>query len=275
VLFSPEDVGLVTGPPALRRRYVDLVISQVDRRYLRALARFSRMLEQRNSLLRSLGREGVAPTSTAAAEQLAYWDQELISFGSHIIARRNASLKRLSSLAATRFELLAKSAPLAIQYAPNLGGDWEVQVEHATKADDMQSIIAREYEQLLPDARANELRRGVTLIGPHRDDIKFEVEGHDLQAFGSRGQQRLAVVALKLAEADLMREETGEEPILLLDDVLSELDLEHRALLISAISATGGQVILTAADETLFQSAELAKIPTALVTHGIIEKNSV
>jgi DNA replication and repair protein RecF len=271
VLFSPEDVGLVTGPPALRRRYVDLVISQVDRRYLRALARFSRMLEQRNSLLRSLGREGVAPGSTAAGEQLAYWDQELISFGSHIIARRNASLKRLSTLAATRFEWLAKSAPLAIQYAPNLGGDWAVQADQATKADDMQSIIAREYEQLLPDARANELRRGVTLIGPHRDDIKFEVEGHDLQAFGSRGQQRLAVVALKLAEVDLMREETGEEPILLLDDVLSELDPEHRALLISAISATGGQVMLTAADETLFQSAELAEIPTARVAHGTIE----
>jgi DNA replication and repair protein RecF len=138
----------------------------------------------------------------------------------------------------------------------------------------MQSIIAREYEQLLPDARANEFRRGVTLIGPHRDDIKFEVEGHDLQAFGSRGQQRLAVVALKLAEADLMREETGEEPILLLDDVLSELDPEHRMLLISSISATGGQVILTAADESLFQCAELAEIPTAKVVHGIIESET-
>jgi DNA replication and repair protein RecF len=271
VLFSPEDVGLVTGPPALRRRYLDLVISQIDRRYLRALARFSRMLEQRNSLLRSLGREGVQPGSTAAGEQLAYWDQELISFGSHIIARRNATLNRLSGLAAARFEWLTKSVPLTVHYAPNLGGDWEAQTEELSLPEEMQSIIARQYELLLPDARANELRRGMTLIGPHRDDIKFEIDGHDLQAFGSRGQQRLAVVALKLAEADLMREETGEEPILLLDDVLSELDPEHRALLIRAISATGGQVILTAADESLFQSAELAGIPTARVLFGKIE----
>jgi DNA replication and repair protein RecF len=270
VIFSPEDVGLVTGPPANRRRYLDLVISQIDRRYLRALARFSRMLEQRNSLLRSLGRDGVLPTSVAAGEQLAYWDQELISLGSHIIARRSATLRRLSSLSASRFQWLTKSAPLSVHYAPNLSGDWAIQTEASTRLEDIQSIVAREYEQTLPEARAKELRRGVTLIGPHRDDIEFQIDGHDLEAYGSRGQQRLAVVALKLAEADLMREETGEEPIMLLDDVLSELDPEHRSLLIEAISSSEGQVLLTAADESFFQSAELAGIPTAKVSDGRI-----
>jgi DNA replication and repair protein RecF len=273
VLFSPEDVALVSGPPAPRRRYLDLVISQIDRRYLRALARFSRMLEQRNSLLRSLGREGVAPGSEAAGGQLSYWDQELIRLGSQIIARRSATLRKLSSLAAIRFDYLAKSEPLEVIYAPSLGGNWTIQSEESDQLEVIQSFVAREYELLLPEARGDELRRGMTLIGPHRDDVKLEISGHDLAAFGSRGQQRMAVVALKLAEADLMREETSEEPVLLLDDVLSELDPEHRALLISAIGESGGQVILTAADPLLFQTTELAGIPTLEVVGGAIEES--
>jgi DNA replication and repair protein RecF len=273
VLFSPEDVALVSGPPALRRRYLDLVISQIDRRYLRALARFSRMLEQRNSLLRSLGREGIMASSEAAGGQLSYWDQELVRLGSQIIARRSATLRKLSSLAAIRFDWLAKSEPLEVIYAPSLGGNWTIQSEESDQLDVIQSFVAREYESSLPEARGDELRRGMTLIGPHRDDVKLEINGHDLAAFGSRGQQRLTVVALKLAEADLMREETSEEPVLLLDDVLSELDPEHRALLISAIGESGGQVILTAADPALFQTTELAGIPTLEVVDGEITES--
>jgi DNA replication and repair protein RecF len=271
VLFSPEDVALISGPPASRRRYLDLVISQIDRRYLRALARFSRMLEQRNSLLRSLGREGISANSEAAGGQLAYWDQELVRLGSQIIARRSATLKRLSALAAIRFDWLAKSEPLQVIYVPSLAGNWNLQSEETNELDVIQSYVAREYELTLPSARGDELRRGITLIGPHRDDIRFAINGHDLAAFGSRGQQRLAVVALKLAEADLMREETGEEPVLLLDDVLSELDPVHRDLLLGAIGDSGGQVLLTAADPTLFETTELAGIPTVMVSGGTIE----
>ncbi|MFL5761722.1 MAG: DNA replication/repair protein RecF [Thermomicrobiales bacterium] len=272
VLFSPEDVALVSGPPSIRRRYLDLVISQIDRRYLRALARFSRMIEQRNSLLRSLGREGVPPGSEAAGSQLAYWDQELIRLGSQIIARRCSTVRRLSNLAAIRFVWLAKDSPLGVIYTPSLEGDWMAQCDDNDQLDAIQRVVAREYEHLLPGVRGDELRRGLTLLGPHRDDLRLEIEGHDLAAFGSRGQQRLAVVALKLAEADLMREETGEEPVQLLDDVLSELDPEHRALLIRAIGESGGQVILTAADPALFRSSELAGIPVLEVKNGAVRE---
>jgi DNA replication and repair protein RecF len=271
VLFSPEDVALVTGPPSNRRRYLDLVISQVDRRYLKTLSRYSRMIEQRNSLLRSLGRDGVPPNSETATAQLSFWDQELIRLGSLLIARRASTIRKLSSLAAIRFEWLAKSSTLGVTYAPSLDGDWIIQSEDTLSTEGIQSVVAREYESRLPQVRSEEVRRGATVLGPHRDDITLEIEGHDLAAFGSRGQQRLAVVALKLAEADLMRDETGEDPVLLLDDVLSELDPEHRSLLLRAISESGGQVILTSADPDLLHSDELVGIPTAKVTTGTIE----
>ncbi len=270
VLFSPEDVSLVTGPPSNRRRYLDLVISQVDRRYLKALSRYSRMIEQRNSLLRSLGRDGVPPNSEAASGQLSFWDQELIRLGSVLIARRASTIRKLNALAEQRFEWLAKSSSLGVIYSPSLAGDWIVQSEDSSTDDEIQGVVAREYELRLPQVRAEELRRGVTLLGPHRDDLTLEIDGHDLAAFGSRGQQRLAVVALKLAEADLMRQETGETPVLLLDDVLSELDPEHRSLLLQAISEMGGQVILTAADPGLLQSDELVGIPVVEIANGTI-----
>jgi DNA replication and repair protein RecF len=229
------------------------------------------MIEQRNSLLRSLRREGVPPNSETATGQLSFWDQELIRLGSLLIAHRAVTIRKLSALAEIRFEWLAKSSTLGVAYSPSLDGDWMIQSQDSSTAEGIQGVVAREYEMRLPQVRAEELRRGVTLLGPHRDDITLEIEGHDLAAFGSRGQQRLAVVALKLAEADLMRQETSEEPVLLLDDVLSELDPEHRSLLLKAISESGGQVILTSADPKLLQSDELAGIPTAKASNGTID----
>ncbi|MGH2562228.1 MAG: DNA replication/repair protein RecF, partial [Thermomicrobiales bacterium] len=121
--------------------------------------------------------------------------------------------------------------------------------------------VGRNFSQALPDRRRDELRRGVTLLGPHRDDLKLAVAGADLAAFGSRGQQRLAVVALKLAEADLMLCETGERPVVLLDDVLSELDERHRQMLTEAMMKVGGQVFLTTTDDATFDTPELAALP--------------
>jgi DNA replication and repair protein RecF len=131
--------------------------------------------------------------------------------------------------------------------------------------------MGRNFSLALPEQRGDELRRGVTLIGPHRDDIRFAVGGADLSAYGSRGQQRLAVVALKLAEADLMLLETGERPVVLLDDVLSELDEHHRRMLTEATMKVGGQIFLTATDERAFESPELTHLPRGRVVSGRIE----
>jgi DNA replication and repair protein RecF len=132
-----------------------------------------------------------------------------------------------------------------------------------------QQIQAR-YVEALQERRAEEFRRGVTVVGPHRDEIEFQIDGRDLSAFGSRGQQRLAVIAYKLAETDLIATSSNERPILLLDDVLSELDRVHRDLLLNAVSLGGSQVIVTSTDEEMLHHPRLEGVPEARVDTGVV-----
>jgi DNA replication and repair protein RecF len=259
-LFSPEDVALVTNPPSGRRRYLDLTIAQINPSYLRALARFTRVLEQRNSLLKALQRERVAPRSPQAIGQLAFWDQQLIAEGAVVIAGRVRFVERLAAQAQARFAELSAHGTLEVAYRSSV----ELPPLLATAA------IARNYQAQLEAARDDEARRGLSLLGPHRDDLGLLLEGVDLAAFGSRGQQRLAVVALKLAEIDVMTEIGGEPPALLLDDVLSELDPQHRRLLMEAAAHTGAQVLVTATDERDVASVEFAHIPLVHLEPGVV-----
>lgn len=268
VLFSPEDVALVTGSPAGRRRYLDLTISQLDGAYLRALSRYGRVLAQRNGLLKSLARDRVPARSAAAAEQLGFWDGELIMVGAAIIARRHAVVRRLATLAAASFRRLSPDSTLQLSYVPTFPLDALATDALVASPDGEQAVVVREFEARLDEARPEELRRGMTLVGPHRDDLGFVVSGVELGPFGSRGQQRLAVVALKLAETVAMNEVAGEPPVLLLDDVLSELDTSHRSLLTETASEVGAQLIVTATDASLLDVAELAHLPEARVVDG-------
>jgi DNA replication and repair protein RecF len=264
VLFSPEDVALVTNAPAGRRRYLDLTIAQIDPAYLRALARFVRVLEQRNSLLKSLQRDRVPPRSPQAIGQLAFWDQNLVAEGAPVIAGRARFIARLAAQARARFAELSPHGEFAVAYRSS------VEFSANPGEDIPTAIIAREYQTQLEAARDEEVRRGVSLIGPHRDDLGLLLGGVDLSAFGSRGQQRLAVVALKLAEIDVMTAAGGEPPVLLLDDVLSELDPRHRRLLMDAAAGAGAQVLVTATDARDVESAEFAHIPLLHLESGLI-----
>ncbi|MGH2534018.1 MAG: DNA replication/repair protein RecF [Thermomicrobiales bacterium] len=274
VFFSPEDVGLVTGPPAQRRRYLDLTISQLDARYLRSLARYNRILEQRNSLLKSLNRDGVSADSSVVAGQLAFWDEELIGFGSRVLARRFGVVRLLSALAAERFQWLTGGGALAISYGSTVETPEVPLAIREGSPEALEMYVGRSFSRALPPRRRDELRRGMTLMGPHRDDLKLTVAGADLAAYGSRGQQRLAVVALKLAEVDLMVFETGERPIVLLDDVLSELDERHRRMLTDAMMKVGGQLFLTTTDEATFDTPVLADLQRAHARAGQLEMHS-
>lgn len=271
VLFSPEDVTLVSGPPSGRRRYLDLTISQIDGQYLRALSRYNRVLAQRNSLLKALARDRVAPRSAGATTQLAFWDAELVAYGSTIVARRWATVRRLAELANERFGWLTGGSGLEFSYLPSLDLTTMDGRDDTLDAASLQAVVARTFEVGLEEARVDEVRRGMSLLGPHRDDSTFEVDGMGLSVFGSRGQQRLAVVALKLAEADLMTEVAGEPPVLLLDDVLSELDGNHRSLLTGTAARLGSQLIVTATDEGLLGGADLGDLPRGRVLAGVIE----
>ncbi len=265
VAFSPEDVAIVSGPPAGRRRLVDVAISQLDRRYLKALSRYARVIGQRNGLLKAFARDGVSPGSAQARSQLLFWDDELIDAGCVIVARRRELADQLSRLAAARYAELAGGAHFGVVYETNVltrdrtGLPPDDSTAPGLALED--EVVRAAFRSRLSERQSDEFRRGVTLVGPHRDDFLLSLDRVDLATYGSRGQQRLGILALKLAEADLMIAVGGEPPILLLDDVLSELDPERGHLLLETIARFDAQVIVTATDRAALSASVLAELP--------------
>ena len=270
VLFSVEDVSLVSGAPQGRRRYLDLTISQLNSRYMRSLAGLNRVLAQRNSLLKSFARDRVHHGDASVGAQLEFWDEELVRFGSYVCACRMATTATLSGLLGTRFQALANERIVEIEYRPSLEVSGALQHLGNLTLDELSGVLARGYAESLHGMRRDEVRRGATLVGPHRDDLGFNIDGIDLAAYGSRGEQRLAVVALKLAEVDLMTADAGESPVLLLDDVLSELDSGHRDQLVTALADLDGQLLVTATDRSLLRHSALDALPEAQVDSGTV-----
>jgi DNA replication and repair protein RecF len=272
VLFSPEDLNLVLGSPSGRRRYLDISISQLDRTYLRALSRYGKLVERRNSLLKDLGNG----SGRNAGDELAYWDDEFTTYSSYILAARLRYLDGLKDEAATAFQRLSESdGRLRLDYASTVNLP-DAQIERVTTGSmaDAQPLIARAVGTQLSQRRHEELRRGLTLIGPHRDDFTYELDGRELSSFGSRGQQRLAVVATKLAELSQIIALSGESPVLLLDDVLSELDPEHQDGLLRALGSAGCQIILTATSRELLEHPALSGLPLGEVGGGTVTLNT-
>jgi DNA replication and repair protein RecF len=232
VLFLPEDVSLVAGAPGERRRFLDILLCQVDADYCRALARYNRVVAQRNALLRGR-RDG-----RGGADELRYWDDELCQLGATVLSRRLWAVRGLRSRADDLQRALTSGQEgLKVAYVSTLGGV-------ATGSDVDEGSLARLLSEGLRQSRAQELARAVTLHGPHRDDLRLSVNGADMTIYGSRGQQRTVALALKLAEVGLMREQTGESPVVLLDDVISELD-EHRGQCLLEAVAAAEQVLIT------------------------------
>ena len=254
VLFEPQDVELVFGPPSVRRRYLDLTLSQVDARLFRSLQEYNRILVQRNSLLKAIRER------RAGVDELAYWDEGLVAAGTVVIGARRTALGRLGELASeTHAELTAGAERLDLTYAPSL----------AEAVDAGEDELAGLFARALVEGREREVAQGTTVAGPHRDDFVFAVGGANLAAFGSRGQQRLATLALKLAEARFMEERTGEPPVLLLDDVLSELDPARRRYLAARVERHA-QAIITTADLAAVEPSFLAEAQVLRVAGGAV-----
>jgi DNA replication and repair protein RecF len=259
VAFTPEDVQLVIGPPADRRRALDILISQIDRTYMRKLAGYGRVLRQRNGLLKAFARDHVRHDAAAAITQLSFWDEQLAGEGGYLIARRAEVVSELSQAMDRHAASLSASVHFGVDYEPRTHVDVDAIVAEEARAD----AIARATDAFRRDLelhREDEFRRGMTLTGPHRDDVVFSIEGRSLARFGSRGQQRLGVLALKLAEADVMTAQTGDTPVFLLDDVLSELDAVHRRLLLDDLAVKQAQVILTSAEDAALDHESLGDL---------------
>ncbi len=257
VLFLPEDIKLVDGGPGERRRYLDVALCQIDKTYCRALSAFQQVLLQRNSLLKTL-REQDARPSPAVDAQLAFWDEKLVQHGAAVVARRHNFVVELEQLAAARHaELSGGREQLALHYMPSFNpgllADAEFELlregllDAAPSARLSVDTVSAAYLRKLATRRSRELAAGATLYGPHRDDLRFLANGRDLRVYGSRGQQRSAALALKLAEVRAMTAATatGAAPLLLLDDVMSELDAERRSMLLAVIDDVPQAIVTT------------------------------
>jgi DNA replication and repair protein RecF len=222
VLFAPEDMLLIVGSPALRRATVDRLASGLSAAYTDVLATYGRVLQQRNSLLRLIREEA------ATRDELRYWDEPFLEAGAEILAARHRLLEDLSGpLAAAHAEIAPDEAAAA-----TLG------LRYLTNAEPRPGEAPRDtLERRLRETVEKEVWNGTTLVGPHRDDLAFELGGRDLASFASRGQQRTAILALKLAELDLLTARDARPPLLLLDDVFSELDPARRSHLVRRIAA--------------------------------------
>ncbi len=225
VHFSPDDIDLLSGAPAERRRFLDVAISQVDRDYVRDLVDYGRVLSQRNALLRELRERGGDGTG------LEFWDGKLVELGGRIVATRQRFVGGLNDSGATSYrELAGPAESLRVEYV--MAG----MMDGGLPLDSLEEL------------REREIQRGQTLVGPHRDDVAMLVGGQPAAAFASRGQQRLVVLSLRLAEMEWLGRAAGEPPVLLLDDIFSELDPDHRAAVIARMPK-GAQVLVTAADD--------------------------
>ncbi|MGH2377535.1 MAG: DNA replication/repair protein RecF [Candidatus Limnocylindria bacterium] len=225
VAFFPEDVDLLTEAPGARRRYLDAMIAQVERRHRGAVREYQRVLEQRNALLRALRDqpgEGDAAPGPPGTDELEFWDRELCRLAAAVSLRRIQAVR----------ELRAAFQDAALRQS----GEHGVDVAYASPAEgDTEDERAASYSRLLEEKREKERWQGATLVGPHREDLAVTSSGRDLPSFASRGEQRSVVLALKLAEASWLRERTGSVPVFLLDDVLSELDPERRERLVASL----------------------------------------
>ncbi|MEK7860881.1 MAG: DNA replication and repair protein RecF [Chloroflexota bacterium] len=243
VAFFPEDVELLAQAPSARRRYLDAMIAQVDRRHREETREYQRVLEQRNALLRALRNE-----DRSREDELAFWDGELCRLAAAVSLRRIEAVRNLREAFREASERFSGDRTTDVAYTTPASG--ETTLERAVA-----------YRRLLEEKREKELWQGATLVGPHREDLAVTVAGRDLPSSASRGEQRSAVLSLKLAEASWLEARAGELPVFLLDDVLSELDPDRREKLIDA---------LPSAAQAFVTSALPAGLPRALAERATV-----
>jgi len=271
VLFLPRDLSLIEGSPVERRRYMNATLCQTDRAYCESLAVYEKLLPQRNALLRSIAEGNAGP------DELEFWDQQLAEHGARLIAGRQRLLRELERLAQrVHLDLTGNQETLEVSYQPSFMPTAEgngqlsfnmlgLDLHRELTAGD----IMPQFIEALQASRAEQIERGVTLIGPHRDELRFQINQRDVGLYGSRGQARTAVLSLKLAELSWMRDAIGEWPILLLDEVIAELDSTRRAYLLEQIDSAS-QAVLTTTDPGIFTPEFLQRATRWHVVEGQI-----
>jgi len=280
VIFVPQMSQIIEGGPDERRRYLNLALAQAVPAYARTLSDYSQAVTQRNALLKALNEgSGTVPSlSRGNSSQLNVWDEALVQHGAQLIHWRIQAVQEIERLASRIHHELTRGAEiLRLAYEPAYDPLPKPDGQFGLKLDttiDRSSIELKDIQEgflaQLKTIRGEEIARGVTTIGPHRDDLRFIINKADVSNYGSRGQIRTTLLALKLAEVEWMKERTGEYPVILLDEVMAELDASRRADLLRYVTQES-QVLFTATDLNLFspeftKSADIWDVKGGVVT---------
>jgi len=261
VIFVPQMSQIIEGGPDERRRYLNLALAQAVPSYARALSEYNQALTQRNALLKALNERGVALSLSKGgnSDQLQVWDEALVKFGAQIILWRIQAVQEIERFASrVHHELTRGTEILRLAYEPafdplpkpsgQLGLKLDTVIDRSSlDLDEIQEGFLARLKQI----RSEEITRGVTTIGPHRDDLRFIINKADVSDYGSRGQLRTTLLALKLAEVEWMKARTGEWPVILLDEVMAELDVNRRTDLLRYVDKDQ-QVLFTTTDLNFF-----------------------
>ena len=267
VLFRPEEMLLLVGSPADRRRFLDAILAQRDRRAARDLADAARVLAQRNALLRAIRAE------EAEIDALAFWDEQLAQVGARVMRSRLEVVRELEERIGPLHDAVAvpteRGASVALTYVDGLKEAWAERAAPSVRIPDIDELEAA-HRRRIAEVRQREAWNGVSLVGPQRDDLRADLGGRDVASHASRGQQRTIILSLKLAETDLLGAD-GPRPIVLLDDVFSELDPE-RATRLSDLLAGRGQVIVTTADPEAPEAARRQEAAVWRIAGGRLQR---
>ena len=247
VFFSPEDLNIIKNGPAQRRRFLDLELCQLDKIYLSDLTNYNKILNQRNKLLKDLAQR------RDLADTLPVWDLQLVEYGQRIIRRRDAFVQELrETVLRMHKNISGNREELMLSYEPD------------TRAE--------EFEAQLHKVREKDLKYCQTSVGPHRDDLLFQISGADIRTFGSQGQQRTSALSLKLSEIELVKKSIHDTPVLLLDDVLSELDSSRQNYLLSSIHDIQTIITCTGLDEFVKNRFQIDRVFE--VRNGRVERKT-
>ncbi len=263
VMFSPEDLNLVKGGPQYRRRFLDMEIGQINPIYLYHLAKYQRVLQQRNNFLKE-----IAGNLRGKEDVLQVWNAQLMEHGVKIILKRIEYLKLIEKwLTEIHQSICEEVEKITIEYKTTIIETETVNAKKELIREACEEGLLEYYAEALKRIEIIELRRGVTMVGPHRDDMLLNINDRNALTYGSQGQQRTLVLSLKLAELELIKHYKGEYPILLLDDVLSELDQRRQSYLLKKIN-NNIQTLLTTTDLSGIEKEKIKKAKIHQVKNG-------
>lgn len=271
VMFLPQDMRIIEGSPEARRRSLDFTLTQADPSYAVTRLEYAKVLSQRNALLKQLQERN------SVQDELAFWDEQIADHGATLMRARSLALSELEEFTSTIHSQLTRSRErLRLIYQPSYLPDSSPKDQLGLPLETTIDMSSISWEQLrtglksaLQSTRKSEIQRGMTLLGPHRDDIRFHANAIDLHLYGSRGQNRTAMLAAKLGETEWLLQRRGDRPVLLLDEVLAELDQDRRDDLLSRLESAH-QAILTSADLSMFTETFQKKATIWQISEGRI-----